>query len=133
VETYISVQNIETVETGLYHFQPAEFCLEKMSAEFYGNKVAEAGLGQSFLAKAGLVVIWSAILRRNMSKYSHRGMRYIFMDAGHICQNLLLAAEALGLGACPVAAFYDEELNALLGLDGTEESVIYMAAVGKKE
>ena len=133
VETYISVQNIEAVETGLYHFQPAEFCLEKMSGEFFGDKVAEAALSQSFLAKAGLVVIWSAILRRNMSKYGHRGMRYIFMDAGHICQNLLLAAEALGLGACPVAAFYDEELNALLGLDGAEESVIYLAAVGSKE
>ena len=104
-----------------------------MSAEFYGNKVAEAALGQSFMAKAGLVFIWSAILRRNMSKYGHRGLRYIFMDAGHICQNLLLAAEALGLGACPVAAFYDDELNTLLGLDGAEESVIYMAAVGAKE
>ena len=133
VETYLSVQNVETIDGGLFHFQPAEFCLEKMSAELPGNKVAEAALGQSFLAQAGLVFIWSAILRRSFSKYGHRGMRYILMDAGHISQNLLLAAEALGLGACPVAAFYDDELNALLGLDGTEESVIYMAAVGTRE
>ena len=133
VETYLSVQNVETIDTGLFHFQPAEFCLEKLSAEFSGNKVAEAALGQSFLAKAGIVFIWSAIIRRNFSKYGHRGMRYILMDAGHICQNLLLAAEALGLGACPVAAFYDDELNELLGLDGAEESVIYLAAVGTKE
>ena len=133
VETYLSVQNVETIDAGLFHFQPAEFSLDKLSGEFSGNKVAEAALGQSFLAQAGVVFIWSAILRRNFSKYGHRGMRYIFMDAGHISQNLLLAAEALGLGACPVAAFYDDELNALLGLDGTEESVIYMAAVGTKE
>jgi SagB-type dehydrogenase family enzyme len=133
VETYLSVQNVETIDGGLYHFQPAEFSLDKLSGEFSGNKVAEAALGQSFLAQAGVVFIWSAILRRNFSKYGHRGMRYILMDAGHISQNLLLAAEALGLGACPVAAFYDDELNALLGLDGTEESVIYMAAVGTKE
>ena len=133
VETYLSMQNVETIEAGLFHFQPAEFSLDKLSGEFSGNKVAEAALGQSFLAQAGVVFIWSAILRRNFSKYGHRGMRYILMDAGHISQNLLLAAEALGLGACPVAAFYDDELNALLGLDGTEESVIYMAAVGTKE
>jgi SagB-type dehydrogenase family enzyme len=133
VETYLSVQNVETIDGGLYHFQPAKFSLDKLSGEFSGNKVAEAALGQSFLAQAGVVFIWSAILRRNFSKYGHRGMRYILMDAGHISQNLLLAAEALGLGACPVAAFYDDELNALLGLDGTEESVIYMAAVGTKE
>jgi len=55
------------------------------------------------------------------------------MDAGHICQNMLLAAEALELGACPVAAFYDDECNKLLGLDGEEESVVYLAGVGTKE
>jgi len=133
VETYISVQNVETIGAGLFHFQPADFSLEKMSAKFSGDDIAEGALGQSFLKKAGVVFIWSAILRKNFSKYGHRGMRYICMDAGHICQNVLLAAEALGLGACPVAAFYDDELNALLNLDGEEESVIYLAAVGTKE
>ena len=59
--------------------------------------MAEAALGQSFLAQAGVVFIWSAILRRNFPKYGHRGMRYVLMDAGDISQNLLLAAEALGL------------------------------------
>ena len=133
VETYLSIQNVESLPPGLYHFQPAEFCLERMSDGFAGKKVAEAALGQNFMAKAGVVFIWSAILRRNFSKYGHRGLRYVMMDAGHICQNLLLAAEGLRLGACPVAAFYDDELNKLLGLDGEEESVIYLAAVGAKE
>jgi SagB-type dehydrogenase family enzyme len=54
------------------------------------------------------------------------------MDVGHICQNLLLAAEALHLAACPVAAFYDDPLNRLLDLDGKEETVIYLAAVGRR-
>lgn len=133
VETYLSVHNVATVESGMYHFQPAEFCLEKLKGDYSGNKVAEAALGQSFLARAGVVFIWSAVLRRNFSKYGHRGMRYILMDVGHICQNLLLAAEALGFGACPVAAFYDDELNSLLELDGEQESVIYLASVGAKK
>ena len=133
VETYLSVHNVETIESGLYHFQPAEFCLEKLAEGNWGNEVAAAALGQSFLARAGVVFIWSALLRRNFSKYGHRGMRYVFMDAGHICQNILLAAEALGLGACPVAAFFDDDLNDLLQLDGEGESVIYLAAVGPKK
>ena len=133
VETYLSVQNAESLSPGLYHFQPADFSLETMRKGAVGKQVAEAALGQSFMARAGVVFIWSAILRRNFSKYGHRGLRYVMMDAGHICQNLLLAAEGLELGACPVAAFYDDRLNRLLGLDGEEESVIYMAAVGAKE
>ena len=133
VETYLSIQNVESLPPGLYHFQPSEFCLERISDGFAGKKVAEAALGQNFMAKAGVVFIWTAILRRNFSKYGHRGLRYVMMDAGHICQNLLLAAEGLGLGACPVAAFYDDDLNRLLCIDGQEESVIYLAAVGAKE
>ena len=133
VETYLSIQNVESLSPGLYHFQPAEFCLELVSEGFVGKSVAEAALGQNFMAAAGVVFIWSAILRRNFSKYGHRGLRYVMMDAGHICQNLLLAAAGLVLGACPVAAFYDDQLNRLLGLDGEEESVIYLAAVGAKE
>ena len=133
METYLSIHHVESLSPGLYHFQPAEFALEMMSKGFAGQRVAEAALGQNFMAKAGVVFIWSAILRRNFSKYGHRGLRYVMLDAGHICQNLLLAGESLGLGACPVAAFYDDQLNRLLGLDGEEESVIYLAAVGAKE
>ncbi len=132
VETYLSIQNVESLPPGLYHFQPADFGLERISDGFAGKRVAEAALGQNFMAKAGVVFVWSAILRRNFSKYGHRGLRYVMMDAGHICQNLLLAAEGLALGACPVAAFYDDQLNSLLGLDGEEESVVYLAAVGRK-
>ena len=133
VETYLSIQNVESLSPGLYHFQPSLFGLEKLSDGSAGKEVAGGALGQNFMAKAGVVFIWSAILRRNFSKYGHRGLRYVMMDAGHICQNLLLAASGLDLGACPVAAFYDDRLNMLLGLDGEEESVIYLAAVGTKE
>jgi len=132
IETYLAINNVDTVAAGLYHFQVAEFCLAKLDSGFLGEEVAQAALGQSFLAKAGVVFIWSAVLRRNFAKYGHRGLRYVLMDAGHICQNMLLAAESLNLGACPVAAFYDDELNRLLNLDGEEESVVYLASVGAK-
>ena len=82
------------------------------------------------MAQAAVNICWSGVLRRNMAKYGHRGMRYIFMDVGHICQNLLLAAEGFGLSACPVGAYFDEEINDLFALDAEEESIIYLASLG---
>lgn len=130
IETYLAVNQVEDLNPGIYHFEPKEFLLEQLSTTPPGPALSSAALGQNFTGKASVTFIWSAVFRRNMSKYGHRGMRYIFLDAGHICQNTLLAAEALGLSACPVAAFFDREVNDLLGIDNNEESVIYMATAG---
>ena len=132
IETYVAVDAVSEIEPGTFHFDVRGFQLERLSSTPAAAEIASSALGQGFLRQASVIFLWSAIFRRNMAKYGHRGLRYIFLDAGHICQNLLLAAEALGLAACPVAAFYDDELNALLGLDGQEESILYMAGVGLK-
>jgi SagB-type dehydrogenase family enzyme len=129
-ETYVVTDKVEGVESGIYHFNALEFLLEEIRTDVSGKEVARTALDQGFIAKGAATFIWSAVFRRNMSKYGNRGVRYIFMDAAHICQNLLLGAEHLGLAACPVGAFYDDELNGLLHLDGQEESVLYLAVVG---
>ncbi len=131
VETYVIAERISGVDPGIYHFDVKGFQLETIARGSFIVDVARGALGQGFIRNASCVFIWSAVLRRTMSKYGARGLRYIFLDAGHICQNLLLAAEALGLGACPVAAFFDDELNEMLEIDGNEETLIYMAAVGR--
>nr|MBP7087333.1 nitroreductase family protein [Methanomassiliicoccales archaeon] len=56
-----------------------------------------------------------------------------YLDAGHMAQNLALAAVSLGLGSCQIAAAFDDEVNELLGVDGEEESVLYMSVVGQPE
>ena len=132
IETYLAVNRVDDVMPGLYHYDVREMAIVCLSSSPSANEVANAALAQDFLRSASVVFIWSALIRRTISKYGHRGMRYVFMDSGHICQNLLLAAEALGLDACPIGAFYDKECNDLLGLDGEEESVIYLAAVGTR-
>jgi SagB-type dehydrogenase family enzyme len=53
------------------------------------------------------------------------------MDLGHVCQNVQLAATAMDLGSCPIGAFYDDDINELLGVDGEEETVLYLVTVGK--
>ncbi len=131
VETYLAVHRVEGIPPGLYHLEIREWALEELARGNYGAELKEAALGQGFCETAAVVFVWSGVPRRTMSKYGSRGVRYLFMDVAHICQNLLLSAEALGLAACPIGAFFDEEMNALFGLDGTEETVIYLATVGR--
>ncbi|MBU0943040.1 MAG: SagB/ThcOx family dehydrogenase [Proteobacteria bacterium] len=133
VETYFSANFVEDLAPGLYHFDVENFSLDRLSNEDSAAAVAAACLDQKFMAQSAVSFLWSSIFRRCMTKYGNRGLRYVLLDAGHICQNLLVAAEAIGCGGCPVAAFYDDEVNDLLQLDPGEESIVYAAAVGKKE
>ncbi len=130
VETYLAVHRVEGVEPGIWHFQVASASLELVRAGDCRRELVEAGLGQSFLGTAAAVFIWTGVLNRARWKYRERAIRYLFLDAGHICQNLMLAAVALGLGVCPVGAFFDGEVEGLLKVDGQEEVALYLASVG---
>ena len=132
IETYLTIQNVTSLAAGLYHFNPVSFELERILNEDIGSVCAEAFLNQAFMRRAAVNFIWTAVAARSLSKYGDRGGRYIFLDAAHICQNILLAAEAVNCGGCPLAAFYDKEVNEMLGVDGIEEMAIYAASVGKK-
>ena len=79
---------------------------------------------------AAIVMIWTAIFQRCKWKYRQRAYRYIYLDAGHVAQNLALTATSLNLCSCQIGAFYDEEVNAILSIDGVEESAIYLSAIG---
>lgn len=131
VETYVAVHRVAGLEPGIWHFQVPDFSLALIEERDCRRQLVDAGLGQSFLGTAPVVFIWTGVLNRAMWKYRDRAIRYLFLDAGHICQNLMLAATALGLGVCPVGAFFDEEVERLLNVDGQEEVALYLAAVGK--
>jgi SagB-type dehydrogenase family enzyme len=130
VETYLALHHVQGVTPGLWHFQPLDFALELITAGDFRQPLVAAGLAQGFLGEAGAVFIWTGVLNRARWKYRERAVRYLFLDAGHICGNLMLAATALGLGVCPVGAFFDEEVEALLGVDQQEEVALYLASVG---
>lgn len=130
VETYVAVHRVEGLAPGIWHFQLPDFELELIREGDVRKALADAGLFQGFLGTAAAVFIWTGILNRARWKYRERAIRYLFLDAGHICQNLMLAATALGLGTCPVGAFFDGEVEQLLGVDGVEEVALYLASVG---
>ncbi len=131
IETYIVVNNVEGLAQGLYHYAVEDHCLEVIKLGDLGEQTAEAALGQEMCAQAAVTFIWTAVFQRTKWKYEERGQRYIYLDAGHVAENLALAAVALGLGSCQIAALFDEEVNALIGVDGATEGVVYMSCVGR--
>ncbi len=133
VETYLSVRAVEGLEPGIYHLRPHAFDLECLRRGDHSRGLAEAALGQMIAMEAQVTFVWSAVVERSRWKYRQRAYRYIYLDAGHIGQNLYLAGEALGLGVCAVGAFFDDMVNRIIGVDGVEETAIYMATVGRRQ
>ncbi len=131
VETYVVVHRVEGLAQGAYHYAVLERALERLRAGDLRAAARDAALDQDVAGSADVLFLWSAVWRRSTWKYGQRAYRYVPLDAGHIAQNVALAAVALGLGSCQIAAFYDDEADALVGLDGEEESVVYMTAVGR--
>jgi SagB-type dehydrogenase family enzyme len=131
VEHYVVANRVEGLESGLYHYDVLGRALERLVVADLRAPIAGAALGQRICADAQAVFVWTAVLERSRWKYGERFARYVLLDAGHIAENVALAAVALGLGTCQIAAFFDEEAAALLGVDPDTEPVVYMSTAGR--
>jgi SagB-type dehydrogenase family enzyme len=130
IETYLFVRAVNDLKKGIYHFRPHLFDLEFLREGDFSHYLAQSALGQGMVMNAQVTFIWTAIAERSKWKYRQRAYRYIYLDAGHIGENLYLAGQALGLGVCAIGAFFDSHVNNIISVDGIAETVIYMAAVG---
>lgn len=130
IETYIIANDVRKLESGVYHYSIKEHELEEIRQGDFRRQITAAALGQGMCAAASVVFVWSAVFERCKWKYGQRAYRYIYLDAGHIAENLALAAASLSLGSCEIGALFDDEVNAIVGIDGMEESTILMGAVG---
>jgi len=101
------------------------------SSEFLKN-FHFAAMDASHIVNAAVNFIWSAIPYRTEWRYSTRAYRYMLTDAGHICQNLYLAAESIKCGVCAIGQYDDDLTNQAIGIDGRSEFVLYLASVGKR-
>jgi SagB-type dehydrogenase family enzyme len=131
VEHYVVANDVEGLERGLYHYDVLGRALERLVVADLRAPLANAALGQRVCADAQAVFVWTAVLERSRWKYGERFARYVLLDAGHIAGNVALAATALGLGTCQIAAFFDEEAAAIVGVDPDLEPVVYMSTVGR--
>jgi SagB-type dehydrogenase family enzyme len=131
METYALVHDVAELAPGLYHYAVVDHALEQLRVGNLRAEIMLAGIGQEMLGQAQVCFVLSAIFQRTRWKYRERTYRYVMLEAGHIGQNLYLAATSMGLGACAVGAFLDDDLNGLLGIDGLYEAALYVISVGK--
>jgi SagB-type dehydrogenase family enzyme len=130
VELYLFVLKVVNLPAGLYHYTPAVSCLEHIRNVDAAWELARICYTEA-LAKSAAVIVLTGISAKSRLKYGERGYRFMLLEAGHIAQNALLAANALGLGACPFGGFIDDDLDQLLGIDGLDEVSLYLIGVGR--
>lgn len=132
-ETYLLVNAVDGLEPGIYRYLALSHKLVRLElGASLVRRVTEACLNQEQVVRSGVTFIWSVVVERMTWRYVERGYRYMLLDAGHVCQNLYLAAGPINCGVCAIAAFDDDKLNAVLGIDGESQFAIYVATVGKR-
>lgn len=130
IETYLIVNNITDLPQGIYHYDIQHHQLETLQKGDFRQQIAHGALDQPMCTTASVVFVWTAVFERMKWKYGQRAYRYIYLDCGHLAENLALTATSIGLGSCQIAALYDDEINTLVGIDGKNESVLYLSVVG---
>ncbi len=142
IETYLSVHRVEGLKVGLYRYLPIEHKLLLLKDDpDIAEKTAKGGRDQNrkgpdgepfhFQRESAVFFIWTAIPYRTMWRYSVVGPKMVAIDAGHLCQNLYLAAGAIGAGTVACGAIDRKTMDQVLGVDGENEFTLYMAPVGK--
>jgi SagB-type dehydrogenase family enzyme len=131
-ETYLAASRVQGLTPGLYRYAPLEhaLCLLRETAAL-ARPITDATLGQEFVGNAPVVFIWSCVPYRGEWRYHIAAHKTMLLDAGHLCQNLYLACEAIRCGTCAIAAYDQRLMDALVGIDGDEEFVVYLAPAGR--
>lgn len=130
LEVYVSVGNVEGLAIGLYKYQPATHRLSRLTDEDRRTQISKAAWDQDWVRKNAVLLVFSSVHSRTTEKYGGRGIRYVYIELGHAAQNVLLQAQALGLGAAVVGAFQDDSVAQILGLPRGERA-IYLIPIGR--
>jgi SagB-type dehydrogenase family enzyme len=132
-ETYLIIHRVEKVPPGLYRYLPLsnELVLMYPADHLSKKKLSHAVFGQNFITKSAVVFVWTTVPNRMEWRYLQAAHRVILLDAGHVCQNLYIACEAIHAGTCAIAAYDQEAMDKLLQVDGENQFAIYLAPVGK--
>jgi SagB-type dehydrogenase family enzyme len=130
IEIYVAANDVEGLESGLYHFSPADLRMTGLRRGDWRSYVADAAAKRPSIRNARAVIAMSAIYWRSEWKYRARAYRYCYWDAGTILANLLAAAAAEEISAEVITAFEDPALEALLGIDTEHEGMIALVALG---
>jgi SagB-type dehydrogenase family enzyme len=131
LEIYPIVNVVSGLARGVYHYRPRDHSLDLIKEGDFRSSLLTGTGGQDMVLQASVVLVIAAIFQRTRWKYQERAYRYVLLEAGHLGENLYLAATSLGLGPCGIGAFFDDEINRLVGVDGKDEAAVYLVSIGR--
>jgi SagB-type dehydrogenase family enzyme len=131
-EIYLYARKVAQLAEGLYHYSPEIRVLTEICAGEQVTAVWQACCEQDYAKQAAATIFITGVFERTKSKYGERGYRYVLLDIGHLGENLCLATTASGLAMMTTCGFFDDDVNRLLGVDGLNEAVVYVAFLGPK-
>jgi SagB-type dehydrogenase family enzyme len=114
---------------GIHHYLPQSHELERISDGDILSQLARAALDQGYVREAPVSVVIAAVYQRTERRYGERAARYVWMEAGHVAQNIHLQAVAMGLGSVPVGAFDDRQVHRVMSLP-EDQMPLYIIPVG---
>lgn len=129
LELYVVGLRVAGIEATALHYNPFRHRLEALGA-VDSDDVREALVDPTLVDRAAAILVVTAVFWRSRFKYGLRGYRFALLEAGHVLQNAVLAATALGLSALPLGGFYDRRLDALVDADGLDEACVYALLLG---
>lgn len=131
-ETYLYIDKVEGLEPGIYRFLAVEHALLPIElGETVKEKLAPGFNKLNMYRASAVTFMWIAEMERMEYSFGGRAWQYLYIDSGHVCQNLYLAGYTIDVGVCAIGHFNDIELNEILGLDGENEFAVYAAHAGK--
>jgi SagB-type dehydrogenase family enzyme len=130
VQLYLYVHRVEGLAPGAYRYWPEHAELENIKQGDQRLAAAALSLGQDLAGNACVAFSMIGDFENVTRIYGDRGYRYIHFEAGAIGQRMYLAAEALGLRATGIGAFFDDEVHKYLSLPPEQGQVVYHFAVG---
>jgi SagB-type dehydrogenase family enzyme len=132
LEIYLHATRVEGLEPGLYHFDPEDLTLDVLRVGDEAERLASSAFQRELVLDAAAILLISAVFIRSTFKYGDRGYRFVYLEAGHLAQNVMLTMRERGLAATPLGGYVDREMDRHLGLDGLSESVIYGLLLGRE-
>lgn len=130
LELYVVARSVTGLDAGLYHYAPGENALELLAPGDHGERLGEISFSPDVLRGAAGAVVVTGFFPRSAFKYRKRAYRFVLLEAGHVCQNVMLTACSLGLGTVAIGGFLDDDLNEMLDVDGLDESALYVIPFG---
>jgi SagB-type dehydrogenase family enzyme len=131
IEMYIDASSVDGLDPGVYHFAPTRHGLEDLDRGSADKRALSTVGGQPWLSEAPVLILYTAVIERLQWRYrSPRAYRDLLIGLGHVSQTVLLLASAMGLGAVFATAVCDEDIELLIGIDGTSEILLGVAALG---